>query len=151
MIKYYYCWIPPGSVSCRSYSDMLGLHSLKAARLVYCTLLYVLSLALAASAHLSPPLLQLNMSAPRWQTAPGYSHWSPFLSVAIVFCYFSEYQGVFSKLASIFLISCTSECLYLYLSHAFLSLIILVGFFSIYSFHGLLARERYIMPERLHE
>lgn len=45
-----------------SYSDMLGLHSLKAAGAVYCSLLYVLSLALAASAQLSPPLLQLNKS-----------------------------------------------------------------------------------------
>lgn len=118
---------------------MLGLHSPKAARLVYCTLLYVLSLALAASAHLSPPLLQLNMSAPRWQTAPGYSHWSPFLSVAIVFVISqnnkvsSQNYPAFFFLEIEFFYIRMSFFFFFYLSHAFLSLMILLFFHLFFS------------------
>lgn len=71
-----------------SCSDMLGLRSLKATGTVYCPLLYVLSLALAASAQLSPPLLQLNKSTLHWQTPPGCSHLQPFFSVATFFFLF---------------------------------------------------------------
>lgn len=53
------------------------------------------------------------------------------------FCYFSEYQGVFSKLASILILEI--DFLYIrmsfffYLSHAFLSLMILVFFHLFFS------------------
>lgn len=55
--------MPFSSVSYCSYSDVLGLHSPEAAGgAARCPLLRVLSLASAASAQLSPPLLQVNKS-----------------------------------------------------------------------------------------